>query len=146
MANCHRNRRESWMWVCRLWKMALILVSVSNTVEDAQRLCGTKELEQKTWNKPIVKLHFIFEFYLGAACWKFLQSDLESQANSRNGMDFEILTYSSESHGNPFNFSLFVESWSKKLVIINARFDALKLELLPYVRGCLMPFLHYSDI
>jgi hypothetical protein len=38
------------------------------------------------------------------------RSDLESQTNSRNRTDFEILTYSFESHGYPHFCLLFVES------------------------------------
>ncbi len=60
---------------------------------------------------------------------------MESQTNPHNGMDFEILIDSFESHGYPHNFSLFVEIWSNKLVIINEEFDSLNQELLSFLRG-----------
>jgi hypothetical protein len=56
-------------------------------------------------------------------------------ALSRNGMDFELLTDFFESHGYPHNFFTIRRKQKQQLVIINARFDALKQDLLPFLRG-----------
>ncbi len=61
-----------------------------------------------------IQVHVTFKLYLGVACWKLGRLDLESQTDTRNGMDFEFLT-DSVSRSYAHNFSLFVEIWNNSL-------------------------------
>ncbi len=94
-------------------KMALIFGSVSRT-SSALRVQRVRMIK---WGILLFKFHFIYELYLGVACWKLGRFDLESQTDTRNGMDFEFLTDFFESHDYPHNISLFVEIWSNSLWI-----------------------------
>jgi hypothetical protein len=75
---------------------------------------------------------------------------LESQTNSHNGMDFEISPTPSRATIIQ-TMGTIRRNLKHQLVIINARFDALKQKLPPFLRGHaqarsrLMPFLHYSE-
>ncbi len=120
MENYHRNRREIqgivnvivspmkwWPWfsgACRGRSSALRVQRVRMIK------CGIL----------LFKFHVIFKLYLGVAAvacwnWKLGRFDLESQTDTRNGMDFEFLTDSFKRHGYPHNVSLFVEIWSDGL-------------------------------
>ncbi len=116
----HRNRRESWMWLCHLWKDGLDKAWFSGACRGRSSALRVQRVRMIKWGILLFKFHVIFELYLGVAAvacwnWKLGRFDLESQTDTRNGMDFEFLTDSFESHGYPHNISLFVEIWSNSL-------------------------------
>ncbi len=80
------------MWVCHLWKDGLDSCESVEHSQGRSEALRDQRVRTEKWHKSIFKLHVIFEIYLGAACWKIGQPDLESQANSRNGIENELLT------------------------------------------------------
>ena len=102
---------REWYYSVVYEKMAL------GACRGRSRALRVQRVRMIKWDIPIFKFHVIFEFYPSVACWKLGRFDLESQTNPCNGMDYEILIDSFESHGYPHNFALLVEIWSNSLWI-----------------------------
>ncbi len=125
---CHWNRRESWMCLCRLWKDGL---DSRERVEDAQALCGSKEPE---WKSEVYQylssmLSSKYTLVLHAESW-FGVPDWYTQRNW-----FWISQWFLRELRLSTQVFTIRRNLKQKLVIINARFDALKQDLLPFLRG-----------
>ena len=95
MASYYRNRKELWLWLCRRWKNGLD--SWGTCRGHSKGAAGPKSQNGKmncneVYQYSNTMLFFISTFVLRAENWGVCcGSDLGSQTELRNGLDFETL-------------------------------------------------------